>query len=154
MRSYALTVVLLLSLAAGTVACQPAANVEADTAAVTAVVDAFYGAMKKQDPMAAMALIAEDAMFVESGRLETRTQYEENHLPLDIDFEQMITGNRTSMRVTVDRDAAWVIAETEFRGEFEGSPLAFVSSQLMVLTRQDSEWKIRSIHWSSRQLDA
>ena len=152
MRSYALTAVLLLGLAAGTVACQRAADIEAETAAVTAVVDAFYGAMKTADTNAAMALIAEDALLVEGGRLETRAEYESNHLPADIEFEQAVAGKRTSMRVTVDRDAAWVIATTEYHGTFEERPLDFVSAQLMVLTRQDSGWKIRTIHWSSQEL--
>jgi hypothetical protein len=31
-----------------------------------------------------MTLIAPDAVFVESGRLETRDEYEKNHLPADI----------------------------------------------------------------------
>jgi hypothetical protein len=89
-------------------------------------------------------------MFVEGGRLETRAQYEANHLPADIDFEKAVAGNRTSTQVTIDRDAAWVIATTEYHGTFENEPVNFVSAQLMLLTRHDAGWKIRSIHWSSR----
>jgi len=99
-----------------------------------------------------MALIAEDAMFVEGGRIETREQYEANHLPADVEFEQAVAGNRTSTKVTIDRDAAWVIATTEYHGKFENEPVNFVSAQLMLLTRQGSNWRIRSIHWSSRRL--
>jgi ketosteroid isomerase-like protein len=123
-----------------------------DSAAVGAVVDTFYGAMKSGNKAGAMALIAEDAMFVEGGRLETRAQYEANHLPADIEFEQAVEGKRTSMHVTIDRDAAWVIATTEYHGRFENDPVDFISAQLMLLTRQESRWKIRSIHWSSRRL--
>jgi ketosteroid isomerase-like protein len=152
MRFYLFPAVLMLALMTGTVACQPADNTEADTAAVITKVDAFYGAMKAADKAAAMALITDDALFMEGGRLETRAEYEANHLPADIEFEQAVQGNRTSMRVTIDRDAAWVIATTEYRGEFEASPVNFISAQLMVLTRQDSDWKIRTVHWSSRRL--
>src|SRR5688572_6956315 len=91
-------------------------------------------------------MIADDAVFLEGGRLETRAQYEENHLPADIEFEQAVPGDRTSMEVTIDRDAGWVIATTEYHGQFEESPVDFASAQLMVLTRQDSGWKIRTIH--------
>jgi ketosteroid isomerase-like protein len=147
-----LRVGLLMLLLTGTVSCQPSVNVEADEAAIMEVVNAFYGAMKNADTAAAMALIADDAVFLEGGRLETRQEYETNHLPSDIEFEQAIPGNRTSMDVTVDRDAAWVIATTEYHGEFQASPVDFASAQLMVLTRQDTGWKIRSIHWSSRRL--
>jgi len=129
-----------------------AQNPAEDTAAVEAVVNAFYGAMKAADKAAAMALIAEDAMFVEGGRIETREQYEANHLPADVEFEQAVAGNRTSTKVTIDRDAAWVIATTEYHGKCENEPVNFVSAQLMLLTRQGSNWRIRSIHWSSRRL--
>jgi ketosteroid isomerase-like protein len=152
MRFQGFLSIALLGLLAGTAGCNRNPNTEADTAAVGAVVDSFYGAMKSADKAAAMALIADDAMFIEGGRLETRAQYEENHLPADIEFEKAVSGNRTSMRVTIDRDAAWVIATTEYHGKFEDEPVDFASAQLMLLSRQDAGWKIRSIHWSSRPL--
>ena len=42
-----------------------------------------------------MSVIAPDAMFVESGKLETRAEYEMNHLPVDIDFEKQVTAHAT-----------------------------------------------------------
>jgi ketosteroid isomerase-like protein len=117
---------------------------------VTAVLEAFYGAMKTGDTAAAMKLIAPDAQFVESGRLETRDEYEKNHLPADIQFESQVTGVRGPMRVTFQGDTAWVIATTEYEGTFDGRPVNFVSGQLAVLTRETGDWLIRSIHWSSR----
>jgi ketosteroid isomerase-like protein len=153
MRLYSCLTIALMGLLVGTASySRTAQNPAADTAAVEAVVNAFYGAMKPADKAAAMALIAEDAMFVEGGRIETREQYEANHLPADIEFEQAVAGNRTSTKVTIDRDAAWVIATTEYHGKFENEPVNFVSAQLMLLTRQGSNWRIRSIHWSSRRL--
>ena len=121
-----------------------------DPAGVTATIEGFYAAIKKGDPAAAMSFIAPDAVFVESGKLETRAQYEMNHLPLDIEFEGQVTGKRRPMDIKFQGDTAWVIAETEYAGEFEGSPVDFVSSQLAVLTRDAGRWVIRSIHWSSR----
>ena len=118
---------------------------------VTAVLESFYGAMGRGDAAAAMNLIAPDAMFIESGRLETRDEYEKNHLPADINFERQVKGVRGPMRVTFEGDTAWVIVSTEFKGTFDGSPVDFISSQLAVLTRDTGEWLIRSIHWSSRR---
>lgn len=119
-------------------------------AEVTAVVEAFYAAIKKGDSAGAMSLIAPDAVFLESGKLETRAEYESNHLPADIEFESQVDGTRRPMQVTFKDDAAWVIALTEYAGTFEGSPVDFISAQLVVLTRDDGTWRIRSIHWSSR----
>jgi ketosteroid isomerase-like protein len=119
-------------------------------AEVAAVLESFYGAIKRGDGKAAMSVIAPDALFVESGTLETREQYEMNHLPADIDFEKQVTGTRDPLRITFKDDAAWVIATTTYDGKFEGAPVQFVSAQLMVLTKDADAWKIRSIHWSSR----
>ena len=120
-----------------------------DEAAVTATLEAFYGAMKTGDTAAAMAQIAPDAVFLETGRIETRDEYEKNHLPLDIGFEKQVTGKRSPWRVNLKGDAAWVIATTEFDGTFDGGPVSFTSQQLAVLTRETEGWRIRSIHWSS-----
>ena len=98
-----------------------------------------------------MNLIAPDALFLESGRLETRAEYEANHLPSDIAFEREVTGKRGPMRVSFSGDAAWVIVTTDYVGTFEGSPVDFTSAQLAVLTRETGDWRIRSIHWSSRR---
>ena len=118
---------------------------------VVAPLQAFYAAMKTGDTAAAMAQIAPDAVFVESGKLETRSEYETNHLPADIDFEKQITGKRSPWQVKTQGDTAWVIATTEYDGTVDGAPLNFVSAQLAVLTRDSGAWKIRSIHWSSRR---
>ena len=120
---------------------------------VAAVLESFYGAIKRGDSKAAMSVVAHDALFVESGKLETREQYEKNHLPADIDFEKQVTGKRDPLRITFKDDAAWVIATTTYDGKFEGAPVQFVSAQLMVLSKDADAWKIRSIHWSSRPLE-
>ena len=147
MRLYIALTALVLAVPA----C--ASNVATHTdAEVTAVFDSFYGAVKRGDAAAAMSVIAPDAMFVESGTLETRAQYEKNHLPLDIDFERQITGKRGPLQITFAGDTAWVIATTEYDGKVDGGQVSFASSQLMVLTKDADSWKIRSIHWSSRPL--
>ena len=141
--SYALAA-LLASLPACTPA--PAPPREAD---VTAVVEAFYGGVTAGDSAAVMQLIAPDAVFVESGKIETRAEYEANHLPADIDFERQVKAQRGPLRVTFDgRDTAWVISRAEYD---EGNPEKYINTQLMVLTRDTGEWRIRTISWSTNQ---
>ena len=146
-RRYAALAVIVLWLPA--CAATPAVHSDAD---VASVLESFYGAIKRGDAKAAMSVVAPDALFVESGTLETREQYEMNHLPLDIDFERQITGKRGPLRITFAGDTAWIIATTEYDGKVDGGPVSFASSQLMVLTKDAEAWKIRSIHWSSRPL--
>ena len=147
------TVFVAAAIAALSVsACATAPDTAKDEADVTAALDTFYGAMKSGDAAQAMSMIAQDAQFVETGRLETREEYEKNHLPLDIDFEKQVSGKRGPLRIRINGDTAWVIASTEFVGTFDGRDLAFVSRQLAVLTREDAGWRIQSIHWSSMPL--
>jgi len=131
-------------------ACAPAPP-PPNEAEVKAVLESFYGAMKTGDTAAAMRLIAPDAVFLESGKLETRAEYEANHLPADIGFEKQVTGKRGPIQVTFEGNTAWLIATTDYEGTFDGSPVSFVSAQLMVLTRVSGDWRIRTIHWSSRR---
>jgi ketosteroid isomerase-like protein len=145
MRHLRLLVTSLCVLILGACASAPAD----DPAGVTATVEAFYGAMKAGDNAAAMQTLAADAVFIEGGRLETRAEYESNHLPADIEFERAVTGKRSPLQITFNGNTAWVIATTEFEGTFEGSPVNFVSAQLMVLTRDNGPWTIRTVHWSS-----
>jgi len=141
---YALSA-LLLSISACTTA--PAPPKESD---VTAIVDKFYGGVKAGDTKAVMQLIAPDAVFVESGKIETRAEYEMNHLPADTEFESKTKGTRGPSQVTfgANGNAAWVISRAEYD---EGNPEKYINTQLMVLTRENGEWKIRSISWSSNQ---
>jgi ketosteroid isomerase-like protein len=143
-----LSFILALVLIAGTVVVAQGD----DRAGVTATFEAFYSAMKAGDRAAAMRVIAADAVFLEGGRLETRAQYESGHLPADIDFERAVTGKRSPLDIKFNGNTAWVIATTEYEGTFQGSAVHFISAQLMVLTRADGTWTIRSIHWSSRRL--
>ena len=126
-------------------------DTEKDEADVRTTLESFYGAMRSADTTKAMALIADGAMFVEGGRLETRDEYEKNHLPADISFEKQVTGKRGPWNITFKDDTAWAIATTDYDGIFDGAPVAFTSAQLAVLTREDAGWRIRSIHWSSRR---
>jgi ketosteroid isomerase-like protein len=134
--------------AAALAGCAQPAN---DEAGVRAALESFYAAMKTGDTAAAMALIADDAVFVEGGTLETRAEYEKNHLPADIGFEKQVSGTRGPLKITFKGDTAWVIATTDYEGTFDGAPVSFTSAQLAVLTRESAGWRIRSIHWSSRR---
>jgi ketosteroid isomerase-like protein len=119
---------------------------------VIAVVESFYSAMKAGNVADAMRVMAPDAVFLESGGLETRAQYESNHLPADIDFEKQVAGKRGPWTVRFDGNTAWMHALTEYQGTFKDAPVNFASAQLVVLTRAASNpWQIQAIHWSSRR---
>lgn len=130
---------------------QIAAQQGNETAAVQAAVDGFHAALRTGDKAAAMRLIAEDAVFLEGGNIETRAEYEKNHLPADIDFEKVIQSKQKVYRVTVSGNTAWAILTSEMVGTFEKQPVNLAGATLMVLSRETAGWRIRSIHWSSHR---
>ncbi len=147
MRFYTLAVAFLMGVTANTLSAQPASN---DSASVVAVVDAFHAAFAAGDPSAALQLIADDAVFLEAGGVESRSEYGTNHLPADIEFEKGVSTKRSPVRVVVRGDAAWATSTGETTGTFQGRSVDFVGAELMVLSREPAGWRIRAIHWSSR----
>jgi ketosteroid isomerase-like protein len=127
-----------------------AAQAGADSTAVTAVVTAFHAGLKSGDRAAVMRLIADDALFLEAGGVETRAEYEKNHLPADIEFEKTVTSTRSPIRVVVNGNSAWASSTSEFVGTFQGRAVDSIGAELMVLTRETAGWRIRAVHWSGR----
>ncbi|HEX5050100.1 MAG TPA: nuclear transport factor 2 family protein [Gammaproteobacteria bacterium] len=142
-------VALLAVLFAMSSACQAQSNKATD---VNSVVEAFYGAITAGNADAAMALIAPDAIFIESGNIENRDQYQKNHLPRDIEYESEVKGERGPLKVTQEGNTAWVISTTKYDETDQGNPDLYIITQLMVLTRSADGWRIRSICWSSNQV--
>ncbi len=134
-------------LAAAPLAAQTA---PAETAAITAVVQSFHGALRTGDTALASRLIADDALMLESGGVETRSEYLANHLPLDIQFEKTATTVRSPIRVVVAGDTAWATSTSEMTGTFQNRAVNSLGAELMVLTRGSTGWLIRAIHWSGR----
>jgi ketosteroid isomerase-like protein len=136
-----------LLLAASLLAQAPSA----DSTAVTAVVNAFHTAVKTGNTATAIQAIGDDAIFMESGGIETRAEYVANHLPEDIKFEKAVTSAWKLYRVVVQGAAAWATSTEDITGTFEERPVNLAVVELMVLSRQNGAWKIRSISWSSKR---
>ena len=147
MRLYALAVAFLSARTAAPLAGQTAIGGSAE---VVAVVDAFHAALVAGDASAAIRLLADDAVLLEAGSVETRSEYEKNHLPADIEFEKGVSTKRTPIRVVVRGETAWATSTSEVTGTFKGRAVDFVGAESMVLSREPAGWRIRAIHWSSR----
>jgi ketosteroid isomerase-like protein len=127
-------------------ACAPAQPPANDEAGVAAAAKAFQTAMDTGDAPTVMRYLADDALMMEGGTIENRMQYEQDHLPADLEFAKGMTAKRMPVQQTVRGDVAWV------RGTFEGKPLALLSLETMVMTREPDGWKIRALHWSGMRL--
>jgi ketosteroid isomerase-like protein len=121
-----------------------------DSAAVAAVVQRYHDALAAGDSAAALAQLADDAVILESGSMESRQEYRSHHLPADIAFARAVTAMRSRVRVSMRGDVAWTTAMSTMRGRFQGKSVNAIGAELMVLTRTAGRWKISAIHWSSR----
>jgi ketosteroid isomerase-like protein len=147
MRLHTLAILFLTGLAAAPLAAQSASN---DMAIVTTAVQSFHGALKSGDTALATRLLGDDALMLEAGGVETKSEYLANHLPLDIQFEKTATTVRSPIRVVVAGDTAWATSTSEMTGTFQNRPVNSIGAELMVLTRSSGSWLIRAIHWSGR----
>lgn len=122
-----------------------------DSADVAGVVGAYHHALSTGDSAAALALLAPDAVILESGGMETRAEYRNHHLPGDIAFARAVRAERAPVRVAVRGDVAWAWSTSVTQGNYRGRAVNSAGAELMVLTRtNDGRWLISAIHWSSR----
>jgi ketosteroid isomerase-like protein len=126
------------------------AQVPSDSMAVAGVVDRYHGALAAGDSAVALALLADDAVIIESGDLESLQEYRSHHLPADIAFARAVKTARSPTRVTVRGDVAWTNATSTTRGIYRGKTVNSTGAESMVLTRGADRWTISAIHWSSR----
>ncbi len=121
-----------------------------DSADVAAVVAKFHASLAAGDSSAALALLADDVTILESGGVETKTQYRTGHINGDMSFAKAVPSVRTVTGVRVRGDAAWVTSSSVTQGESNGRQINSTGAELVVLTRDGGAWKIRAVHWSSR----
>ena len=135
--------------AAGTATA--AATVHADSVAVAKVVHDFHEALSRGDSTTALRLLAIDAVILESGAVEVRSEYRSHHLPADIGFAKAVGSRRGALQVSVKGPVAWTAGTSTTKGKFKGKVIDSTGAESMVLTRETTGWRIRSIHWSSRK---
>ena len=119
---------------------------------VTTVIDAFHSALAVGDSVTALSHLAEDVMILESGGIEDKAQYRAGHLAGDMRFAAAVSRERGEMLVTVIGDVAWAHSTSTTQGRMGEREISSRGVELVVLAREDGSWKIRAIHWSSRQI--
>jgi ketosteroid isomerase-like protein len=150
-RRVAMLLLAALALSAGPLAAQSGtAGSASDSSDVAALVRRFDALMAAGDSTGLLALLADDAVILESGGLETRAEFRSHHLPADIAFARAVKGQQGPILVRVQGDVAWASSTTAVEGELRGRAINSVSAELMVFSRESGSWKIRAIHWSSR----
>ncbi len=127
---------------------------EAEAASRTA--DRFSEALAAGNRAAVEALLSLDAVIMEEGRSETRTEYFSHHFGRDAAFLAAVEQAPLSRRTTVAGEAAWVVSTSHLQGTSEGRSINVEGAELLVLRRDAAApdgWRIAAVHWSSRAID-
>ncbi len=148
MRPWLLTL-LLMGFASGEVFAQAAST---DSVEITATVEGFHRALVQGDRTAALALLAPDTAILENGEWQSRAEYEHEHLGQDISFARTTTTTRSPWTIQQDGNIAWIFSSNRTTGTFNGRQIGSHGVELMVLAKGESGWRIRAIHWSSRNV--
>jgi ketosteroid isomerase-like protein len=151
----AASVALFLALAPSAALPAPVAaeTLPAGAREAAAAVDAFHAALGRGDAEAALALVADDAIVFEDGRVEqTKAEYALHHAGADAAFSRAVTSKRLSRTGQASANLALIASESRTKGRFRGQDVDRIMVETMVLRRgPDGAWKIVHIHWSSAQ---
>lgn len=128
---------------------EPAAT--ADSAAITSTVEAFHKALAAGKPEKVMSLLQPDALIIEGGVVQTRSEYGSEHLAEDIAFARAVPATSQNIAMRQEGNAAWVTTRFRMVGEFHGKPIDSRTAETAILTRTPAGWRIRAIHWSSQR---
>lgn len=140
-----------LMAAAPLAAAEP---VRSDSTDIVAAVNRFHAALVAGDSAAVDRLLSPQVVILESGGVETRTQYLGGHLKGDMAYAQAVPSERGSVAVMIKGDVAWASSTSTTKGEYRGRAINSVGAELMVLVRTAAGWQIAAIHWSSRSRPA
>lgn len=134
----------------GAVPTARAQGMSSDSTSVVAAVGRFHAALVAGDSAAVDRLLSPQVVILESGGVETRTQYLGGHLKGDMAYAQAVPSERGAVNVMIRGDVAWASSTSTTKGEYRGRAVNAVGAELMVLVRASGGWQIAAIHWSSR----
>ena len=119
---------------------------------ILAIIDAFHAALAEGDSTAALALLHPGVTIYESGHAENLEQYRSGHLDADIEFARTVRSTVVDEWVGMSDRHSIVGRVYSAKGTFRDRDVDAITAETMfLLQRDDGEWRIRHIHWSSRR---
>ena len=115
------------------------------------IVDAFHAALQRNDVASAIALLSEDVVIFEAGRVErSKAEYASHHAPADAAYSSAVPSTMLKRTATSDAASAWIVSETRATGRYKDKAVDQLTTETMVLRKDMAGWRIVHIHWSSR----
>lgn len=134
-----------LAPVANTIVSQTAVDVDADIQ--------FRAALKAGDATRAAALLSDQVKIYEGGYVESsKSEYQSHHLAADIAFAKATDYAVLKREVSIWGDTAVSTTEGKTTGEYRGRAINSLGTETMVMRRDQGQWRISHIHWSSRNV--
>lgn len=149
-------VILTVSLLLAFIGCAPKADVQADKAAVRAIVDSLMIATEtnNSDIMARIFSHSPDNVFFGTDSAERFVGYESFIDATKRTFASVEPGSQMILRdvvvgISTDGDASWVSYLADWKGKGQGQPFTLTGLRgTVVLEKQNSKWSIVHAHGS------
>ena len=122
-----------------------------DGAAIKRTAEEFHTALATGKPDSVMALLQPDALIVEGGTVQTRDEYQSEHLSADIAYASAVPGKQLDAVVRQAGEVGWVTSTLRVAGTFKDKTINELAAETMILTKTSEGWRIQAIHWSSQK---
>jgi len=119
-------------------------------AGAQAVVRSFTEALQRGDSVRVLRLLHPELVVYESGVAEDLAHYRSHHLAADIAFLKEVSSTTLREQLTMSGGMALYTREYRSRGTWRGRAIDSTGTETLVLVRIREGWRIRHIHWSSR----
>jgi ketosteroid isomerase-like protein len=125
-------------------------HVENDDHPASQIAVQLSEAIAAGDVTALRELLAADVLIFESGGVESSlAEYEGHHMPADMAFMKAMNREVLFRQVFVAGDSATVVTRSRIHGEYKEKDVDLFSTETLVLTNLNGQWKVVHIHWSS-----
>jgi ketosteroid isomerase-like protein len=121
-----------------------------DQESIKTVLSNFENAIVENDSKIASFLLHADVTILEGRGSETKEEYLSHHFHSDGKFLSAIERNELSQKISIEENIAWVSTITSMKGTYSDREIDLTSLELAVLKKENGNWKIVALHWSSR----
>ncbi len=126
------------------------AQESSDHQSIVKTLNDFEAAIVENNSELASQLLHNEAVILEGRGSETKEEYLSHHFHSDGKFLSAIDRNELSQGVKIEGSIAWVTTITTMKGTYSDRDIDLTSLELAVLKKENGNWQIVALHWSSR----
>lgn len=111
--------------------------------------NAFHQALRSGNRLAALELLADDALIYESGHAERKAEYAAHHLDANIAFATQVPAKPVKRSGGMAGQLVWLTSDGRTTGTFKGKAVDRRTVETALLRLEAGKWVIAHLHWSS-----